>query len=185
MLLDTYLPAYHFHEVNTLMINGEAKQIYTAIKELDFTRSKVLTALFTMGGLVRVPHTRLTLQGFLHNGFSLLEERPGDEMVIGTLWRAPLPPLRIERPPRMSAEAFLQFHEPGYAKLAWNFSLHPSGKKQAIVRTETRVYCLDPKTKRQFSCYWLLVGPASYATRCIMLQLVREALLQDKAETSR
>src|SRR5437660_8454754 len=63
---------------------------------------------------------RFTLDGMLSEGFTLLEERPGEELVLGTVgrfWRA-----RGE----LCATSPVRFRAPapsGTAKAAWNFEV--------------------------------------------------------------
>src|SRR5438309_608815 len=108
----------------------------------------------------------------LSEGFALLEERPGEELVLGTagrLWRA-----RGE----LCATSPVRFRAPapsGTAKAAWNFEVGLRADSATELRTETRVLCADVTTRRRFRAYWTLIRPFSGLIRQEMLAAVRSA----------
>jgi hypothetical protein len=108
----------------------------------------------------------------LSEGFALLEERPGEELVFGTVgrfWRA-----RGE----LCATSPVRFRAPapsGTAKAAWNFEVSLRADGATELRTETRVLCADVTTKRRFRMYWLVIRPFSALIRREMLAAVRSA----------
>lgn len=55
---------------------------------------------------------------------------------------------------------FLNFAEPGWAKLAIDFRANPEGEQSRLL-TETRVYLTDGAARRRFRLYWLVVRPFS------------------------
>ena len=108
----------------------------------------------------------------LSEGFTLLEERPGEELVLGTVgrfWRA-----RGE----LCATSPVRFRAPapsGTAKAAWNFEVGIRADGATELRTETRVLCADAATRRRFRAYWTLIRPFSGLIRQEMLAAVRSA----------
>ena len=107
----------------------------------------------------------------LEEGFTLLGEQPGEELVLGTVGRfwhgggetRPISPARFREPT-----------PPGTAKAAWSFAVdrRPGGTE---LRTETRVLCADAAARRRFRAYWLLIRPFSGLIRREMLAAVRSA----------
>ena len=113
-----------------------------------------------------------TLDAMLSEGFSLLEERPDEELLLGTVgrfWRA-----RGELC-ATSADRFCEPAPPGTAKAAWNFAVSTRADGATELRTETRVLCADAVTRRRFGAYWMLIKPFSGLIRQEMLAAVRSA----------
>ena len=91
----------------------------------------------------------------LSEGFALLEERPGEELVLGTagrLWRA-RGELCATSPVRFRALA-----PSGTAKSAWNFEVGLRADSATELRTEARVLCADVTTRRRFRAYWMVTA---------------------------
>lgn len=119
------------------------------------------------------PLASLSLDDMLRRGFLLLDERPGHEIVLGSVaqpWKG-VP--RGEPRPDVDAERFADFDVPGYAKVAFNIRVTPYGRGRSLVTTETRVATTDADSRRRFARYWLVIGPFSALIRRIMLRNVR------------
>jgi hypothetical protein len=114
-----------------------------------------------------------TLEDMLAGGFAVIEERPSEELVLGTVgrfWRAH-GELWATSPAR-----FREASDPGTAKAAWNFVVsRPSDRGITELRTETRVLCADLAARRPFLVYWLLIRPFRNLIRREMLAAVRSA----------
>ena len=121
------------------------------------------------------------LEGMLSEGFALLEERPGKELVLGTVgrfWQA-----RGE----LCAVSPDQFRAPapsGTAKAAWNFEMGLRADGATELRTETRVLCADVATRRRFRAYWILIRPFSGLIRQEMLAAVRSAAESEQSRSA-
>jgi hypothetical protein len=117
------------------------------------------------------PH-RIALDDMLGEGFTLLGEQPGEELVLGTVgrfWRGG----GETRP--VSPASFREPAPPGTAKAAWNFAVgrRPGGGTE--LRTETRVLCADAASRRRFRAFWLVIRPFSGLIRREMLAAIRSA----------
>ncbi len=91
-------------------------------------------------------------------GFTVLE-RAEDEVVVAAVGRPWAP--GGGRAPRLREQAdpvgyFVDFDEPGWAKMAVNFR---AGDRE--LTTETRVLLTDERSRRAFRRYWLLIRPFS------------------------
>jgi hypothetical protein len=186
MLLDDFMPESDVRASYATRIAASPERVYPHLWTTNFDHWGLTRALYALRALptfaaapretwrrVRTelrPH-RVTLEDVLADGFTLLGERPGEELLLGTVgrfWRAggethPIGPERFREPA-----------PPGTAKAGWNFAVgrRPGG---AELRTETRVVCADVATRRRFRAYWLLIGPFSGWIRREMRAAVRSA----------
>jgi hypothetical protein len=187
MLLDDYLPEFDVRTSYATRIVAPPAIVYATLWTANFDYWGVTRALYAVrtlpSFLARPRETwrrfhdelfrkRFTLDAILSEGFSLLEERPGEELVLGTVgrfWRA-----RGE----LCATSPVQFCAPapsGTAKAAWNFEVGMRADGATELRTETRVLCADAATRRRFLAYWMLIRPFSGLIRQEMLAAVRSA----------
>ena len=85
-----------------------------------------------------------------------LGETPRRELVfgaVGKVWKPAIEWRRIE------PEAFTAFDEPGWAKMAAAFTVHPYGTRRSLLVYEARTACTDPASTARFGRYWTLVSP--------------------------
>lgn len=178
MAIEAVLPTPDMSMRHSVVVQATADRAYTAIRELDITRSWLAMLLFRIRALPALlagrpsPTPRgLRLDDVLRSGFVLLDEVPGREIVIGTVgrfWRA-----SGTRVP-VTAASFASFSEDGTAKAAMSFRVDPIGPDRTRVTTETRVVCADARARRLFSIYWLAIGIGSSLIRREMLRLIKE-----------
>ena len=185
MLLDDYLPQFDVRTSYATRIAASPAKVYASLWTANFDHWGVTRALYAVRTLPSFParpretwrrfrgdllRKRFTLDAMLSEGFALLEERPGEELVLGTVgrfWRA-----RGE----LCATGAVQFRAPapsGTAKAAWNFEVGIRAAGATELRTETRVLCADVATRRRFRAYWMLIRPFSGLIRQEMLAAVR------------
>ena len=187
MLLDDYLPEFDVRTSYATRIVAPPARVYASLWTANFDYWGVTRALYAVRTLPSFParprdtwrrlrdelfRKRFTLDAMLSEGFALLEERPGEELVVGTVgrfWRA-RGELRATSPDRFRAPA-----PSGTAKAAWNFEVGIRADGATELRTETRVLCADVATRRQFRSYWTLIRPFSGLIRQEMLAAVRSA----------
>lgn len=187
MLLDDWMPESDVRASHATCIAASPERVYTCLWTTDFDHWGLTRALYALRALPTVaaapreswrrvraelrPH-RVTLKDVLAGGFTVLGERPGEEIVLGTVgrfWRA-----RGE----LCASSPARFREPappGTAKAAWSFAVARRAGGGTELRTETRVLCADMATRRRFRAYWLLIRPFSGLIRREMLAAVRSA----------
>lgn len=168
MLLDRWLPAFDVSERHRIDVDVPAARAWEAVRALDLSRDRLVRALFLARGFRRTG--ALTLDALRRRGFVLLDERPGEEIVLGLMGRFWTPGGGIVR---LEPQAFAAFEEPGYAKAVWNFRVVHAGGGGSMVSTETRVRCTDARARRSFRRYWLVVGPFSALIRRRALALIR------------
>jgi hypothetical protein len=187
MLLDDYMPECDVRAGHATRIAAPPERVYACLRTADFDHWGLTRALYALRALPRLPAApretwrrvraelrphRVTLDDMLAGGFTVLGERPGEELVLGTVgrfWRAggetrPISPARFREPA-----------PPGTAKAAWNFAVgrRPGGGTE--LRTETRVLCADAAARRRFRTFWLVIRPFSGLIRREMLAAIRSA----------
>lgn len=180
MLIDRFLPEPEVRSHHETGVNAPAERAWAAVRTLDLARSPVVKVLFGLrslpGLLSRASPARrglgLDMDGLLRTGFVLLDEAPGDEVVLGLVGRFWTPSGGIVR---VAPEEFASFDRPGFAVAAWNFTLRGPAAGPVRLATETRVRLTDASSRRRFRAYWTIVGPFSGLIRHEMLRTVRRA----------
>jgi hypothetical protein len=150
MLIDQFLPSYNVSARYQIDIHAPIEKVYSAARHLDMGGSWIVRWLYRLRGL---PASGLTLDGMLQWGFVLLADNPAQEIVFGLIGRFWTPSAQIQS---VSADAFVEFHQPGYAKAVGNIAFIP--QDSGVVTTETRVHCPDEASQCNFRLYWLLIG---------------------------
>jgi hypothetical protein len=117
---------------------------------------------------------------FVRNGFVLLDEVPGRELVLGAAGRFWLP--GGGEPPEhlRTAADFAAFDEPGYAKGIVNILVEAAGERSRV-STETRVACTDAEALKWFRRYWRVIYPGSALIRRSWLGAIRSRALEAPA----
>lgn|SRR5574341_310578 len=168
MLLDQFLPSYEVSARYQIDIHAPIEKVYSAARHLDMSASWIVRGLYRLRGL---PASSLTLNGMLKWGFVLLADNPTQEIVFGLIGRFWTPSAQIQA---VAAEAFVDFHQPGYAKAVGNMAFLPRGAGIVRVTTETRVHCPDETSRRNFRLYWSLIGLFSGVIRKEWLRLIKQ-----------
>jgi hypothetical protein len=173
MLIDEFLPRFEVFQRHALEVHAPPSQVFEAVRAFDLAGSRVSRMLFRARGLLRPGP--LGLDQLLYRGFVFLGEEPPDELLLGLVGKPWTPLGGIVQ--RLDAEGFRVFERPGFAKVAWNFTVQPRGSRSRV-ETETRIHCTDEGSRRAFARYWRLIGPFSGMIR-------REALrsIQRRAES--
>lgn len=114
-------------------------------------------------------------------GFMIVHEEPGKEVVVGAVgqfWHLDIPFKELKR------EAFKDFQEPGWGKLAWSITVEPYLSGSTIC-LELRTTATDEESWKNLKRYYHLIGIFSHAIRRSLLgrlekQLGKLPLLPDK-----
>ena len=89
-------------------------------------------------------------------GWLLLGERPGREIAFGAVGRFWKPVIEWRAVPLTE---FPTFAEPGWGKIAANFSVLPYGADSTLLSYECRTVTTDSESRRNFLRYWWLIRP--------------------------
>jgi hypothetical protein len=154
-LIDDAMPTYDRREVHRRATDAPPAAVWAAVHDLRGDELKLTRALMAIRTLGRDRSgSRTVLENFRRMGFRPIAEEPGRELVvagIGRFWQPSGGLVRVE-----DREHFIAFDQPGYAKVAFNFTL-----ADGALSTETRIAGTDPQASRRFALYWLAVRPGS------------------------
>jgi hypothetical protein len=178
--LDDFLPDFQWNEVHSTHVAAPSDRVLTALRELTSREVPLLVALMAIRlvpeAIVKRSTGRLKrrldaplLDQFRGSGFVELAERP-DEVVFGVVGRFWTIDGGLEP---VSAEDFIPFDAPGFAKGAINFRARVASGG-TLLTTETRIQATDDSAARSFGRYWRVVGPPSAAIRRAWLRAIRK-----------
>jgi hypothetical protein len=172
--IDAFLPIYDVGAVYQIGINAPPSVVYQSLLRSDFNDLWLVRLLMTIRTGKRPPRNRVPgalpqrLQG---TGFVILDDIPGEELVIGVagkFWR-PDGGRCLDLP----VDDFVGFSAPGYAKAAWNFRFSIDSPECTVLSTETRIKCFGRAALWKFRFYWSLVSPFSGLIRKAILKSVK------------
>jgi hypothetical protein len=167
--IEAWMPTAEVATSHERTVAASPEDAYAAIRRTDLAASPTVRLLFAARGLIRPgPRPMYTLDGFIAAGFTLLEEIPGREIVLGLTGRFWRPTGGLVR---LTPEEFTAFAEPGWAQAVWNFRVTPAPQGTRLL-TETRVRTTDLAARRAFRRYWRIVGPFSAVIRRRALDLI-------------
>jgi hypothetical protein len=112
------------------------------------------------------------LDAMMASGFSLLGERPPEEMalgVVGQFWKLSA---QSSLRPVAGVRELAAFAEPGYARSAMDFRFEAEGPGTRIT-TETRIAGTDEAASTAFRRYWRVIGTGSALIRISWLNAIR------------
>ena len=166
LLIDEFLPVYDRSMHHHIEIDAPLETVYTVIRKFDLTGAYLFRVLVWMRSIPALlqgrPALGFTLEELERLGFVRLGEAPPHELVlgfVGKLWTTSGDFQELE------AKEFREFAVPGFAKVAWNFTLARSEGGRTQLATESRVQCLDEASRRKFQRYFFFMGPVSSLTR--------------------
>ena len=156
-LLDQVLPEFDVRTRHNWLVAAPPEAVWKAIDRYDVRRDTSIAAraLFRLRGL-RIPGGSLR-EALPPAGFTILAERPGEEIVAGTTGRfwALREQANMEAPADL--EAFRAFARPGWAKGVFSIRVEPRDQGWSKLMTETRVQCVDDVARRRFAVYWRVI----------------------------
>jgi hypothetical protein len=183
MIIDEQLPTYDVVVTEHLVVDADPATTLEAARQLDLltVRTPVLDAAMWVRGVpdrmrhrVQPPPVPLRLaDGIGLPGWLSLGEREGSEVAfgaVGKFWQS-----SIQWRDVPLAE-FAGFHEPGWGKIACNFTVRPYGENRTLLTYECRTATTDETARRKFTRYWWLVRPfAAYVMRAALATIAVNA----------
>lgn len=151
--LDEALPVWHHVERHGLYVEASTDRALAAVHEVSAAEMPAGRLLLRLRGL-RPAQAGPLVDAMVAGGFA----RFGDDVLVlvGKPWSV--------RGGLRRVDDFVTFDEPGYAKMAVDFTAVPDGTGTRLA-TETRVLLTDPASRRRFAAYWLVVRPFSGLVR--------------------
>lgn len=171
MLIDDFMSTYDFSETHKIQIRAKAEDIYRGLKDFDLCESGIVRLLLRLRGM---PSKKMTLREIGKHRFEILGESENQELLIGLAGRFWTPGGDMQK---VNSQNFREFDKEGYAKATWNFSLAEIGKDTCLT-TETRIKCLDEKSRSRFGFYWTFIHPFSALIRKEMLRTIKRKVEQ-------
>jgi hypothetical protein len=168
MLIDQFLPRFDVSARYQIDVLAPVERAYAVARSLDIRASWMIRWFYLLRGL---PSYSLTLDGMLKMGFVLLADKPSQEIVFGLIGRFWTRSAQIQS---VTADTFVPFDQPGFAKAVGNIAFTAHGNGSVRVTTETRIHCPDAASRLYFRLYWTLIGPFSGIIRKEWLQLIKQ-----------
>ena len=173
-LIDEFMPAWDHAERHAKRVDAAPDRVERVLRELtprDLPLTRLLMAVRTLLAPRRLPAERTLLEALLAEGFAIIGEAPGEEIVIGVCGR----PWQIRGEgidPLAGADDFRAYDRPGSVKMTMNFALEPAGGGGTRFTTETRIAATDDDGRRAFRRYWRFIRPGSALIRRDILNAV-------------
>ncbi|HEX7660504.1 MAG TPA: hypothetical protein VF444_13605 [Pseudonocardiaceae bacterium] len=176
MLIDRYLPGFDATIIEHVVVNADIPTAWRALCDLDLMRvhTPLLDAAFFVRGVpIRLagllgrgtqhpeapPQLKLSADSVGLEGWLQLGEQPEREIAIGAVGRFWQPNIEWHDVATMTPEQFGGFDEPGWGRIAANWSLRPYGTTRTLASYEARVAVPDAESARAFGRYWRLIRP--------------------------
>ncbi len=166
MIIDEQLPVYDVVVAEHGVVDADPMTTLAAARDLDFltVRTPLLVAAMWLRGVpdrlrhrAQPPPARLTLAGGVGlPGWLSLGQREGSEVAfgaVGKFWQA-----NNEWRDVPLAE-FADFCQPGWGKIACNFTVRPYDGNRTLLTYECRTATTDVVARRRFARYWWLIRP--------------------------
>ena len=172
MLIDKYLPVYHFNEFHSIKVNAPLNDIYEKMLHCDFSQSFLIRFLSRLRGM---PKHLYTIEHLTNMGFIKLDEEPGKEILFGMVTDNPM---FNTCQSNVTSKEFIQKADATIIKAVINFKLQDKSNSQHIISTETRVWCGSKAMKSKFKYYWFFIKPFSQLIRKSMLKQMKTQIQQ-------
>jgi len=179
-VVDGLMPTFEVDEWHERIVAAPPTDAMCAVQHFALAESPVISAMIRVRGLMLGTHDDLSPleRPFAHEalaiGWSLLAERPGRELVYGTVTQPWHGDVQFRA---LSRDAFVAFDTAGYVKIVWTIAVDSLGPQRTRLHTETRVTTTDPAARARFRRYWAVFSPG--------ILLIRHEALRILARDSR
>lgn len=166
MLVESAVPTFDAMIAEHVVVDADPSTTFAAVRALDLltVRTPLLVASMWIrnlparlsGRAAPAPPRLVIAENIGLPGWLLLGERPNREFAfgaVGKFWR-PVIEWRDVAP-----ADFTGFADPGWGKIAANFSVAPYGQSHTLLSYQCRTATTDPDTRRNFKRYWWLIRP--------------------------
>jgi hypothetical protein len=192
-LADEFLPVYDVADADAVVVDADLDATWQALLVADLIEVGRRKPLVGVLGALRMlpdlaaqilhgewpsaPPERMTLHDIAkiplgEGGWTLLGERPGEEIALGLVGKFWRPVIDFAAVP---AGAFADFAEPGYAKTVYSLSVRVLGDRRTLLSGLMRTATTDEHAQRWFRRYWTFgVGSGAHVLVNGLLEVVRE-----------
>jgi hypothetical protein len=153
MLIESATPAFDVKIAQHVVVGADPATTFDVARLLDLltVRTPLTAASMWARGLPAQllgkptpPLPRLVIGEGSIPGWMLLGERTGHEIVFGAVARFWKPVIEWRR---VAPDDFTSFAEPGWGKIAANFSILPYGENSTLLIYECRTGTTDPRSR--------------------------------------
>jgi hypothetical protein len=193
--LDRILPEPTLVERHHVDVAAPVSRVWQHARHLDLARIPWVRMLFALRTLPDrlvggAPPLHVRIDDLVSSraapGFQILSDDPPFEVAVGAIgkvWQPVIPFVHVD-----DAQAFADFAERGFIKVAWAIRVGPQPPERmpaggCRVEVEVRVRATDPTSWRLFERYFRLIGPASrLIRRTALAYLARDIELGESRE---
>lgn len=166
MSLNFFLPDYFLREVRHLALRSSPEETYKAICDFDMSEVPWINSLFRLRTVFekeKSDSSHFTLRDAYRNGgFVLLDEIAGQQLIVGAIGKIWRPAIMFKR---VDPFEYADFHQPGFAKVAWSLRCEPRIGGGTFCSFEVRVGATDSVSAAKMRGYYSFIGPFSRAIR--------------------
>lgn len=165
MLIETALPSFDAMLAEHVVVAADPPTTFRAAKALDLltVRSPLLVASMwirnlpaRLSGRAAAAPPRLVIADNTLPGWLVLGERPNCEFAFGAVGKFWQPVIEWRD---VAPADFTDFDQPGWGRIAANFSVTPYGESHTLLSYQCRTATTDPASRRHFLRYWRLIRP--------------------------
>lgn len=165
MLIESAVPTFDAMISEHVLVAADLASTFQAATALDLltVRTPLLFASMWIRGLparlrgnAAPTPPRLVIAEIRLPGWLVLGERPNREFAFGAVGKFWQPVIEWRD---VAPADFTDFAEPGWGKIAANFSTAPYGESSTLLSYQCRTVTTDPDSYRRFKRYWWLIRP--------------------------
>jgi hypothetical protein len=172
--IQSYLPNPRHSEVHRIFVDARPEAAWQAARHFDMAEIPWVKLLFDIRTLPeRISGNRSIQTAALgvdqitktETGFMILHEVPGKEVVVGSIgqfWHLNIPFKRV------APDAFRDYNEPGYGKIAWAIVVEPF-RDGSTISIELRTSATDDASWEKLNRYYHVIGIGSQLIRASVM----------------
>jgi hypothetical protein len=179
--IQNYLPHPHHSETMRIFVQAQPQDAWDLARHYDMSSVPWVHFLFNLRTIADIFHhdkpayrdSRIGLDQIAANGkgFMIIHEEPGKEVVVGAVGKFWHVDISFKE---MQPEAFRDFDEPGWGKLAWAITVEPHLTGSTIC-FELRTTATDHDSWKKLNIYYHIIGSFSKLIRhSLMSHLEKE-----------
>ena len=174
-LIERFMPRADVTECHETLVHAPADLVFEVARNFELQSMPLVRGIFWLRAkLLHATQPPERPQGLVAEttalGWGILAERPGRELVVGSVtqpWKGNVV-FRTVAPERFEA-----FSEPDLVKIVWTLEAEPLAPALTRFRTETRVLATDDGARKQFRRYWRWAGLGAVLIRRLLLPALR------------
>jgi hypothetical protein len=182
--IDGLLPVFSFNEFHEVRIKASPEEVKEVFRVTGVKDIPIVHLMMKIRGIAdeevdmsdRVSNNKAGTDTFSTPDFNFFVVAPHEYISVMILKPNMISDNKEQpAPPEISTlEQFITFNEPGYMKVAINFRIIGTDKKETLLTTETRVEGTSKTDNYMFSRYWRVIYPGSAIIRRVWLDTIKK-----------